>query len=126
MIKSNQVLVGRFCSRMVSLHRTTKIALMVTADLIALPFCFLVAMLLRGGDLKLASHFGPASYIFVAVVTIAAFSVSDLYRAVIRFVDQRLLSVTGIALAIAILCAYAVTFSIEDENFPRSALASSL
>ena len=123
MIKSNQVLVGRFCSRMVSLHRTTKIALMVTADLIALPFCFLVAMLLRGGDLKLASHFGPASYIFVAVVTIAAFSVSDLYRAVIRFVDQRLLSITGIALAIAILCAYAVTFSIEDENFPRSALA---
>lgn len=108
---------------MVSLHRTTKIALMVAADLIALPFCFLVAMLLRGGDLKLASHFGPASYILVAVVTIAAFSVSDLYRAVIRFIDQRLLSVTGIALGIAILCAYAVTFSIKEENFPRSALA---
>jgi FlaA1/EpsC-like NDP-sugar epimerase len=108
---------------MVSLHRTTKIALMVTADLIALPFCFLIAMLLRGGDLKLASHFGPASYILVAVVTIAAFSVSDLYRAVIRFIDQRLLSVTGIALAVAILCAYAVTFSIKEENFPRSALA---
>jgi FlaA1/EpsC-like NDP-sugar epimerase len=108
---------------MVSLHRTTKIALMVTADLIALPFCFLIAMLLRGGDLKLASHFGPASYILVAVVTIAAFSVSDLYRAVIRFIDQRLLSVTGIALAIAILCAYAVTFSIKEENFPRRALA---
>ena len=123
MIKSNQVLIGRFCARMVSLHRTTKIALMVTADLIALPFCFLIAMLLRGGDLKLASHFGPPSYIFVAVITIAAFSVSDLYRAVIRFIDQRLLSVTGIALAIAILCAYAVTFSIEEENFPRSALA---
>jgi FlaA1/EpsC-like NDP-sugar epimerase len=108
---------------MVSLHRTTKIALMVTADLLALPFCFLIAMLLRGGDLKLASHFGPASYILVAVVTIAAFSVSDLYRAVIRFIDQRLLSVTGIALALAILCAYAVTFSIKEENFPRSALA---
>jgi FlaA1/EpsC-like NDP-sugar epimerase len=123
MIKLNQALIWRFCSRMVSLHRTTKIALMITADLIALPFCFLIAMLLRGGDLKLASHFGPASYILVAVVTIAAFSVSDLYRAVIRFIDQRLLSVTGIALAIAILCAYAVTFSIEEENFPRSALA---
>jgi FlaA1/EpsC-like NDP-sugar epimerase len=108
---------------MVSLHRTTKIALMVTADLIALPFCFLIAMLLRGGDLKLASHFGPASYILVAVVTIAAFSVSDLYRAVIRFIDQRLLSVTGIALAVAILCTYAVTFSVKEENFPRSALA---
>ncbi|MGB9109384.1 MAG: nucleoside-diphosphate sugar epimerase/dehydratase [Telluria sp.] len=108
---------------MVSLHRTTKIAMMVTVDLIALPFCFLVAMLLRGGDLKLASHFGPASYVLVAVVTIAAFSVSDLYRAVIRFIDQRLLSVTGLALAIAILCAYIVMFAINEERFPRSALA---
>ena len=123
MIKSNQALIGRICARMISLHRTTKFALMIMTDLIALPLCFLIAMLLRGGDLRLASHFGPASYMLVAVVTIAAFSVSDLYRAVIRFVDQRLLSVTGIALAIAILCAYGVTFSINEENFPRSALA---
>jgi FlaA1/EpsC-like NDP-sugar epimerase len=108
---------------MVSLHRRAKIALMVTADLIALPFCFLIAMLLRGGDLKLAAHFGPASYVLVAVVTIAAFSVSDLYRAVIRFIDQRLLSVTGLSLAVAILCAYVVMFAINEESFPRSALA---
>jgi len=123
MPKLNQGLVSQFCARMVSLHRRTKIAMMVGADLIALPFCFLVAMLLRGGDLKLASHFGPASYVLVAVVTIAAFSVSDLYRAVIRFIDQRLLSVTGLALAVAILCAYIVMFAINDERFPRSALA---
>jgi FlaA1/EpsC-like NDP-sugar epimerase len=97
--------------------------MMVTMDLIALPFCFLIAMLLRGGDLKLAAHFGPASYVLVAVMTIAAFSVSDLYRAVIRFIDQRLLSVTGIALAIAILCAYIAMFAIREERFPRSALA---
>lgn len=113
----------RFCSKMVSLHRTVKIALMVTADLVALPFCFLVAMLLRGGDLKLAAHFGPASYVLVAVLTIAAFSVSDLYRAVIRFIDQRLLSVTGLSLAVAILCAWVVMFAINEESFPRSALA---
>jgi FlaA1/EpsC-like NDP-sugar epimerase len=123
MPKLNQALISQFCSRMVSLHRTTKIAMMVVADLIALPFCFLVAMLLRGGDLRLASHFGPASYVLVAVVTIAAFSVSDLYRAVIRFIDQRLLSVTGLALAVAILCAYVVMFAINEERFPRSALA---
>ena len=115
--------IKAYCTRLVSLHRTIKIALMVTVDLIALPFCFLIAMLLRGGDLKLASHFGPASYVFVAVLTIAAFSVSDLYRAVIRFIDQRLLSVTGFALAVAILCAYIVMFAINEENFPRSALA---
>jgi FlaA1/EpsC-like NDP-sugar epimerase len=123
MLKSNQAFIGNLCSGLVSLHRRKKIALMVTIDLVALPCCFLVAMLLRGGDLKLASHFGPASYVLVAVVTIAAFSVSDLYRAVIRFIDQRLLSVTGIALAIAILCAYIVMFAIKEESFPRSALA---
>ena len=80
-------------------------------------------MLLRGGDLHLAMRYGPASYVLVAVVTIAAFSLSDLYRAVIRFIDQRLLSVTGLALAIAVLCAYLILFAINDERFPRSALA---
>jgi FlaA1/EpsC-like NDP-sugar epimerase len=123
MPKINHGVMYQFCSKMVSLPRTVKIALTVTADLIALPFCFLIAMLLRGGDLKLASHFGPASYVLVAVVTIAAFSVSDLYRAVIRFIDQRLLSVTGVSLAVAILCAYIVMFAINEESFPRSALA---
>jgi FlaA1/EpsC-like NDP-sugar epimerase len=123
MPKINHGVMYQFCSKMVSLPRTVKIALTVTADLIALPFCFLIAMLLRGGDLKLASHFGPASYVLVAVVTIAAFSVSDLYRAVIRFIDQRLLSVTGLSLAVAILCAYIVMFAINEESFPRSALA---
>ena len=123
MSKPTQRFIDGICSRLVSMHRNAKIALMVTVDLIALPFCFLIAMLLRGGDLRLASHFAPASYVFVAVLTIAAFSVSDLYRAVIRFIDQSLLSVTGMALAIAILCAYLVMFAIHSENFPRSALA---
>lgn len=123
MPKFKHGIMNRFCSKMVSLHRTAKITLMVSADLIALPVCFLIAMLLRGGDLKLASHFGPASYVLVAVVTIAAFSVSDLYRAVIRFIDQRLLSVTGVSLAVAILCAWIVMFAINEESFPRSALA---
>jgi FlaA1/EpsC-like NDP-sugar epimerase len=123
MSKPNQRVIDVICSRMVAMHRSVKIALMVTVDLVALPFCFLIAMFLRGGDLRLASHFSPASYVFVAVLTIAAFSVSDLYRAVIRFIDQSLLSITGVALAIAILCAYIVMFAINAENFPRSALA---
>lgn len=119
----NANLIVQFCAGMVSLHRTTKIAIMVVLDLLALPFCFLISMLLRGGDLKLAMHYGPSSYALVALVTIAAFSMSDLYRAVIRFIDQRLLSVTGLTLAIAVLCAYVVLFAINEEGFPRSALA---
>ncbi|RZA36436.1 MAG: polysaccharide biosynthesis protein [Lysobacteraceae bacterium] len=105
------------------MSRTSKIALMVGCDLMALPVCFLIAMILRGGDLQLAQNFGPASYALVAVVTIAAFSVSDLYRAVIRFIDQRLLSFTGAALAFAILCVYVVLIIMNEPRFPRSALA---
>jgi FlaA1/EpsC-like NDP-sugar epimerase len=96
---------------------------MVCIDLVALPLCFLIAMLLRGGDMKLAANYGVASYAIVAMVTIAAFSMSDLYRAVIRFIDGRLLSATGLALGIAVLCAYVVLFAINDAMFPRSALA---
>jgi FlaA1/EpsC-like NDP-sugar epimerase len=115
--------ISQFCAEMVSMHRHAKIVLMVAVDLLALPFCFLIAMLLRAGDLQLAMHYGPASYLLVALVTIAAFSMSDLYRAVIRFIDQRMLTVTGLTLGLAVLCVYVVLFTINDEKFPRSALA---
>jgi FlaA1/EpsC-like NDP-sugar epimerase len=115
--------VSQFCAEMVAMHRTAKIAIMVGADLLALPFCILIALLLRVGDLSLATHYGPLSYFLVAVVTIAAFSLSDLYRAVIRFIDQRMLAVTGLTLGLAVICVYIVLFAINDEKFPRSVLA---
>ncbi|MES2016961.1 MAG: nucleoside-diphosphate sugar epimerase/dehydratase [Pseudomonadota bacterium] len=105
------------------MNRHTKIALMVGVDLLALPFCSLIAMLLRVGDLHLALNYGAGSYLLVALVTIAAFSLSDLYRAVIRFIDQRLLTATGLALGLAGLCVYFVLLFINDARFPRSALA---
>ncbi|MEO7493512.1 MAG: nucleoside-diphosphate sugar epimerase/dehydratase [Massilia sp.] len=115
--------ISELCAEMVAMHRHTKIALMVGADLLALPFCSLIAMLLRVGDLNQARHYGLSSYLIVALVTVAAFSMSDLYRAVIRFIDQRLLAVTGVTLALAVLCVYVVLLTINEERFPRSALA---
>ncbi|WP_229491398.1 nucleoside-diphosphate sugar epimerase/dehydratase [Massilia sp. HP4] len=105
------------------MHRTAKVGLAVVVDLVALPACFLIAMILRGGDLQLAKQFGPGSYLLVAVLTIAAFWLSDLYRAVIRFIDHRLLTLTGLALAIAVLCAYLTLVILNEARFPRSALA---
>ncbi len=115
--------VSLFCARMVGMHRTAKIALMVGVDLLAMPFCLLVAMLLRVGDLQLALQHGALTYLLVALVTIAALSMSDLYRAVIRFIDQRLLAVTGLALGLAVLCVFVVLLGLGDASFPRSALA---
>ena len=105
------------------MHRTTKVALAIGADLIALPLCFLIAMILRGGDLNLARQFDPGSYLLVALLTIGAFWLSNLYRAVIRFIDHRLLTLTGLALAIAVLGAYLALVLFNEARFPRSALA---
>ncbi|MDY0977114.1 nucleoside-diphosphate sugar epimerase/dehydratase [Massilia sp. CFBP9012] len=113
----------QLCARIVSMHRTAKAALAIGVDLVALPVCFLIAMILRGGDLQLAKQFGPGSYLLVAVLTIMAFWLSDLYRAVIRFIDHRLLTLTGLALGIAVLCAYLTLVFLNEARFPRSALA---
>lgn len=114
---------GVLCARMVQMSRTTKVTLMVVADFVALPLCFLIAMVLRGGDLRLAMSFSPGSYLLVALLTIAAFYLADLYRAVIRFIDHRLLSMAGLSLAIAISCAYLSLLAFNEVSFPRSALA---
>ncbi len=116
-------LLSQLCASVVSMHRTTKVGLAIMVDLVALPVCFLIAMILRGGDFQLAKQFGPGSYLLVAVLTIAAFWLSDLYRAVIRFIDHRLLTLTGLALAIAVLCAYLTLVLLNEARFPRSALA---
>ncbi|MGZ8288826.1 MAG: polysaccharide biosynthesis protein [Telluria sp.] len=116
-------MIAQFCVDLVSMHRRAKIVLMVGLDLLALPFCLLIAMMLRVGDVSLATQFGFTSYLVVALVTIAAFSLSDLYRAVIRFIDLRLLAATGLALGLAVLCGYVVLLVLKDERFPRGALA---
>jgi FlaA1/EpsC-like NDP-sugar epimerase len=64
-----------------------------------------------------------ASYLLVAILTIGAFWLSDLYRAVIRYIDHRLLILTGLALAIAVLGAYLALVLADEAHFPRSALA---
>lgn len=114
--------LSQICTDLVAMHRTAKIALMVMVDLLALPFCFLMAMLLRVGDAGAAMHYPAAAYLLVALLTVAAFSLSDLYRAVIRFIDQRMLAVTGFTLALATLSVYLIMVGINDDKFPRSAL----
>ena len=95
---------------------------MISADLIALPLCFLIAMLLRLGDVESTLRYGIASPVLIALLTVAAFFMSGLYRAVIRFIDQRLLTTAGIGLAIALLIAYFFSLSLSDTKLPNSAL----
>lgn len=104
------------------MNRLQKISLMLIADLIALPFCFYIAMLLRLGNFESTTPRDIASYLLLALITIATFSLSDLYVAVIRFIDQRLLTTTGIGFGLVVLCVYFTLFVFDYKKFPRSAI----
>ncbi|WP_194726590.1 polysaccharide biosynthesis protein [Noviherbaspirillum malthae] len=95
---------------------------MVATDLVALPLCFFVALMLRHGGFKAATHYDSLPYLLVLGITIPVFIKTGLYRAVIRFIDQRLLTTTGMGLAVAILCAYLVEYWVRGTQLPRTAL----
>jgi FlaA1/EpsC-like NDP-sugar epimerase len=121
MLATSPAIAARLSTRLVSMNRFTKVAVMFAADLMSLPLCFMVAMLLRIGSFDFTMRYGVAPYILAAVVTIAVFAITGLYGAVIRFIDQSLLTVTGIGLAIAVALTYFLSFYFNYEGLPRNA-----
>jgi FlaA1/EpsC-like NDP-sugar epimerase len=115
-------LINSLVHKLVAMNRWAKIALMLAVDCVALPFCFAIALLLRLGDFSATTSYGVAPHVMVGLVTIVVFALSGLYRAVIRYIDQYLLRSTGIGLALAIIGAYLISFFLNDQRLPRTAL----
>jgi FlaA1/EpsC-like NDP-sugar epimerase len=107
---------------LVSMDRRLKVSLMIATDFVAMPLCFLIALLLRLGDFEPAKNYGIAPLLVVGAVTIFVFTMSGLYRAVIRFIDKHLLRSTGIGLGLAVVTAYGISFLVNEQRLPRSAL----
>ncbi|MFD2270355.1 nucleoside-diphosphate sugar epimerase/dehydratase [Undibacterium arcticum] len=78
-------------------------------------------MLLRLGDFDQTMRYGSTSYVLISVVTISAFTMSGLYRAVIRFIDYRLLAATGTGLAVVVLFAYLLSLTFDYNRLPHGA-----
>jgi FlaA1/EpsC-like NDP-sugar epimerase len=95
---------------------------MLAADLISLPFCFMIALLLRVGDAQFTMSYGVAPYILITLITIPVFAMTGLYGAIIRFIDHRLLSATGIGLAVVIGTTYSLSSFFNYKGLPHSAL----
>lgn len=108
--------------KLISMNRVMKVALMLSSDLIALPLCFLIAMLLRLGDVESTMRYEPVSYVLIALVTVAAFATTGLYRAVVRFIDYRMLIAAGIGLAVVVLSAYLLSVLFSYNRLPNSAI----
>lgn len=104
------------------MRRANKVAVMVAADLISLPICFFVAVLLRAGSSELSASYGLVPYILIAVFTVPVFAATGLYGAVIRFIDQRLLAATGVGLVVVVAIASALSSFFGYQGLPNNAL----
>lgn len=122
MLAAKSNLAIRLSEKLVSMNRWSKIALMLIADSIALPLCLIVAMTLRLGDFESALRYGFVPHVVITLITIPVFTRSGLYRAVIRFIDSRLLKTTGIGLGLVVVIAYFISFAFSEQRLPRSAL----
>ncbi|WP_011301484.1 MULTISPECIES: polysaccharide biosynthesis protein [Cupriavidus] len=105
-----------------SLPRRQKIALMVCADLIALPVCFSLALFLRAGNTELLHQYGFLPSLIISACTIPVFSYSGLYRMVVRYFDLRVLWVSGASLACLVALTYALSYLVTIGHLPRTGL----
>ncbi len=87
---------------MLSMGRAAKVSVMVLADIFLLPFCFMIATVLRSGNSDTSATSELPLYLSVAAITVIVFGFAGLYSAIVRFIDQRLLSTTGLGLAIVV------------------------
>lgn len=104
------------------MNRPTKVGVMLAADLISLPVCSMIATLLRLGSIDASLEYGLTPHILMALLTIPVFALTGLYGAIIRFIDQRLLTATGIGLAMVVALTYSLSTFFNYRGLPHSAL----
>lgn len=104
------------------LPRRGKVALMVATDVIVLPLCFSLALLMRRGDLELLQQYGVLPPLTIAALTIPVFYLSGLYRTVVRYLDLKVLWLSGMSLATLIVLTYLVSMLLQQEYLPRTGL----
>lgn len=104
------------------MSRWNKMALMLAADLVSLPVCFALAMLLRVGNFDATLRWGLTPHVLVALITVLVFAVSGLYGAIIRFIDLRLLTATGIGLVMVVVVTYVLASIVDYRGIPLNVL----
>jgi len=120
---THPTLTARVGEKLVSMSRSTKICVMLASDLLSLPFCSAIALLLRVGNTASAADYGVAPHILIAALTVPVLALAGLYGAVIRFIDHKLLTATGIGLAIAVASGFLISAVFDYRGLPHSALA---
>ncbi len=115
---------------LITLPRRYKQLLMLIADGVALPLCFVAAVFLRLGasptgnvyeHLQL-SHSLWLYAIAVTLLSVPLLYVFGLYRSVLGYLDFRTATKSGVAVLLAALIVYGVSHAAGIHVFPRSAI----
>ena len=111
--------VGR---RLAELSPRAKLALMIGADALCLPLCAFLSVTLRLGSFEGALELGLFIQIALGLATLPVLGIAGLYRAVVRYIDLRVLITAGAALAAAVALVYATSHALNITSVPRSSV----
>jgi FlaA1/EpsC-like NDP-sugar epimerase len=114
--------VVHLARRLSDLPPRVKLAIMLSADALALPVCVLAAVAFRLGSFADAWAVPFEQQVALAWLTIPVLAVAGLYQALVRFIDLRVLVSAGAALAVAIVGLYVVAWVFEFGGVPRASL----
>ena len=111
MLSEISVAMERLARRLVSLPRTRKRALMLSADAVCIPAALWTALLLKTGELPVGMAAAPWLYAAAVLASMPIFVRLGLYRAVVRFIGPKAIvavvsGVTGSALVLAAINAF--------------------
>jgi len=109
--------------RFLALPPYAKVGLMVGSDIIILPVCMMLAMVIRQGSFD--SAISPIDLVLqasLALIPIPALGIAGLYRTVVRYLDIKVLLAAGAALAVAVVLTYGTLVAIKFSTLPRSGL----
>jgi FlaA1/EpsC-like NDP-sugar epimerase len=123
-------MIHRISSILISLPRRHKQLILLAADAIALPICFVLAVFLRLGASPAGSaylHLNLLSTLSVYALCVTLLSLpmlrwSGLYRSVLGYLDFKTVVKGGISVLLAALLVYLGSHIVGKASFPRSAI----
>jgi len=111
-----------FTRRLSNLSPRAKVWVMIGGDAVFLPLCMLASMSFRLGDVSSAFASAPGLQVVLAWLALPVLGAAGLYRAVVRYIDLRVLAASSGALAIVLLLVLALALVFQVKVLPRSAL----
>lgn len=108
--------------RLAALPPARKMALMVGSDAMFLPLCVVGAVALRLGSLGAAFGTALGVQILIGLLTLPVLAYGGLYRAVVRYMDVRVVAASGLSLLAVVLTAFVATLILDVRVLPRSSL----